>query len=931
MRPRGWAGLLLSTTLLLLVGGTRGAEPLEVRLRLEAQPLLGLVEEELGGALVLEARRGMTSPLQAYALLDKPRALGGVEQVPLDLTTSRQARVRIPVALPAGPPRLWSFPLRVFAQGRLCWLADVRLTKAGPWWVIGPFPGNRAESHDRPFPPEQELRWEARYEGKGGRLIAWHPFPASARHENGYHDLNLALGFQENAVAYLYGVCSVPRETPARLLIGSDDSIKVWLNGDLVHDHNLHRGAAPAQDQVAVRLQPGPNRFLLKVVNDDGWWGFFFDVDDGEGHPLPDLRWEVSLARVPLQDPQLRLKEVTRTAARLEWFSEEPEPAKVFVVEAQRERRLVGEPTPKEEMVLPRPGAPLRVLQAPQRTTRHTFTVEGLRPGTRYLLWVEPALQGQRSERLAFFTAPPPGQTQYLRLRILAAIFTNAAQQKDAHRPGAQEPCPSSEIRRLRREIEQALRFYWINSGMRLALKVDYLFDNRFVATPNDNAYGVGFAPGDEERLRELAERAGKRLSDYDGRLFITFEKAWDEGQGRWFYPASGGGTIGPEGEPGMGKSAWRGGSDNSWLFCHEFGHQLDALYHHSLGPEYLFNHFQPWDGTAHRHGEHWDGNAWLLWWWAGYVTRGHQGRPFLPPRQWFRYFTLRWGEVVGTADADEDGIPDKDPCVPLDEERFGSSPRRRDTDGDGLSDLMEAMACSWVEEGLGERWAGEPSRHRCYPRNPDTDGDGLPDGRDPYPLYPLKPEVEMGPPRPFASLKDEQAEATLHLGWDERFLTLKVTAPRPPERVRLMLDADDDGWFKGGDNFLLWVRPAGGLRLGSEWRVNEEGTFAVAFHNCAVPGKWPFFDSTRLAPGQVQFEQRIAEEGYACTVRLPRQPCNGISLRVGERMGILFALRPPGADKDLTAFEPHTFVGFRLRASTFSQTATQRPSRAER
>jgi hypothetical protein len=501
----------------------------------------------------------------------------------------------------------------------------------------------------------------------------------------------------------------------------------------------------------------------------------------------------------------------------------------------------------------------------------------------------------------------------------VAAVFTNAAQAKDADRPEAQKPCAPEDVERLKREIGEAVRFYWVNSGMRLALHVDFLFDDRFVATPDKNAYGVGYTPKDEDRLKELLQKAGKAVADYDGRLFITFEKAWNEHEKKWVYPWSGGGTYGAKWSPGIGKSAWRGGCDNGWLFCHEFGHQLDSLCNYSMGPEYLGNHFQPWDNTAHRHGEHWDGNAWLLWWWARYVTDSHQSRPFLPAAQWFRYFILRWGEVVQTADVDEDGIPDDEPSVPLDEKRFGSSPQRMDTDGDGLTDLMEVMACNWVEHGLGETWAGDARLHRCDPTNPDTDGDGLRDGEDPYPLYPIHPTLSKGPVRAFARLKDQEADATLHLGWNDQALVIRVSARQKPDRIKLMLDANDDGWYVGGDNYMFHVCPDGGLRFGPEWRVNAERTFAVGFHNCSIVGKWPFFDGSRVTANDVEFDQKAESTGYVCTIKVRRKPENEIRLQAGERMGILFALRPkrepsrPDRNEMLTVFEPHTFVSFHL------------------
>ena len=893
----------------------------------------GQVTAAMDCALRLTAERLTDSPLQVQVTLRLPEALGGrTETYSLPLTADRQATATVPLHFPAGPPEMAVVPLAVRVNGEDYLDQEVRLSKVGPWRVLGPFPGGRAESHDRPFPPEGALDLAASYVGRGGRRIAWQPLDPAAINAEGYHDLNQALGYTEYATAYALAGITVPQPTPARLLIGSDDSIKVWHQGRLVHDHNLHRGSAPAQDSVPVHLVAGENTFLLKVCNDDGWWGFHFDLDDGAGNPVPGLRWNVGVALLPLADPQLRLRQVERTAATLTWQSDQPEVATVYVVPAEPGRRLVGADEPWEAMNAPIPGAEPRVFRTTRRTTHHTFTVTGLQPGQRYLAWVDPAVRGDRSDRLAFYTAPPDGQTHYLRLKLVAAVFTNVTPQRWADQPGARQPCPAAHLERMRREMEETRRFYWINSGMRLLLDVDYLICDEFIATPDDNAYGVGFTEPDETLLRRLLERAGKELHDYDGRLFISLEKHWDQAGQRWTYPASGGGTVGPEGGAGLGKSAWKGGSHNGWLFCHEFGHQLDSLYHYSHGPEYLFNHPQPWDDTAHRHGEHYDANAWLLWEWAGYVTREHQGRPFLPPTLGFRYFLNRWGRVVATADADNDGLPDDAPETPLDEKRLGSSPQAADTDNDGLSDLLEVMACEGVEYGLEEIWAGDPAAHRCDPTNPDSDGDGLPDGTDPYPLYPLDPDLGQGPPRPFVKLRDRAGQADFYLGWDADFFTLRMTAPEAPEAVKIMLDADDDGWFLGRDNFLLRVRPEGGLGAGDDCHVNAAGTFSAALHNCAVPDRWPFFDQTGLSPEAIQFEQTLptGENGtpYALTIRLPRDAPNGLELVPGERIGLLLAVRPRGglrrgstelADAPdqtgmLTVFEPHTFVAITLQ-----------------
>ena len=56
--------------------------------------------------------------------------------------------------------------------------------------------------------------------------------------------------------------------------IGSDDGVKVWLNGTVVHDNNVFRGHTRAEDEVPVTLNEGDNTLMLKVVQGGGGWAF---------------------------------------------------------------------------------------------------------------------------------------------------------------------------------------------------------------------------------------------------------------------------------------------------------------------------------------------------------------------------------------------------------------------------------------------------------------------------------------------------------------------------------------------------------------------------------------------------------------------------------------------------------------------------------
>ena len=62
------------------------------------------------------------------------------------------------------------------------------------------------------------------------------------------------------------------------LLAGSDDSIKVWLNGEVVHTNAVNRGRARWQDEFTVNLRQGDNLLLVKVSDRGGGWGMYFGI-----------------------------------------------------------------------------------------------------------------------------------------------------------------------------------------------------------------------------------------------------------------------------------------------------------------------------------------------------------------------------------------------------------------------------------------------------------------------------------------------------------------------------------------------------------------------------------------------------------------------------------------------------------------------------
>lgn len=73
-------------------------------------------------------------------------------------------------------------------------------------------------------------------------------------------------------MVYLYHEIDVDKATTLPISLGSDDFIKVWLNGEQVVSDDAVRPAAPDQDSATLKLKPGKNRLLLKVGNIAGGW-----------------------------------------------------------------------------------------------------------------------------------------------------------------------------------------------------------------------------------------------------------------------------------------------------------------------------------------------------------------------------------------------------------------------------------------------------------------------------------------------------------------------------------------------------------------------------------------------------------------------------------------------------------------------------------
>ena len=110
------------------------------------------------------------------------------------------------------------------------------------------------------------------------------------------NDTGLGSGDINDHVAYGSVALDSPREQKTTMLVGSDDAVKVWLNGVLVHSNPINRGADNYQDQFPVTLKNGTNTLLIAVYERGGGWSGFFGFETGTDYTVipADARFSLS-------------------------------------------------------------------------------------------------------------------------------------------------------------------------------------------------------------------------------------------------------------------------------------------------------------------------------------------------------------------------------------------------------------------------------------------------------------------------------------------------------------------------------------------------------------------------------------------------------------------------------------------------------------
>ncbi|MDE0483724.1 MAG: hypothetical protein OXI67_14170 [Candidatus Poribacteria bacterium] len=180
--------------------------------------------------------------------------------------------------------------------------ADAQDQILGPWlWMIakteaGQGGANSTDIDSLAVASDDKVTEEmvAKNGAKEGDEVGDYEWTLAELPANG--DINAVVnqtGMEEGALddvtSYALYTYKSDKALKATMKTGSDDSIKVWLNGKVVFKNAVNRGRGMYQDEFAIDLKQGDNLIMVKVSERGGGWGMHVGISETPHVPIEDI------------------------------------------------------------------------------------------------------------------------------------------------------------------------------------------------------------------------------------------------------------------------------------------------------------------------------------------------------------------------------------------------------------------------------------------------------------------------------------------------------------------------------------------------------------------------------------------------------------------------------------------------------------------
>jgi hypothetical protein len=162
------------------------------------------------------------------------------------------------------------------------------------WMVLGPFRfaendfggGHQQTAADHEF-IQNEAAIDGAQEAPEGTI--WQRQTFTGHVLAGQIDLNRLYQGIDHAASYAVTWLDSPVAVEDAILrIGSDDYVKIWINGELVLTYNKQRRSSDWDQDSAtnIKLKMGLNRIVVKCVDVVGGYDFYFRLTDKLDRPI---------------------------------------------------------------------------------------------------------------------------------------------------------------------------------------------------------------------------------------------------------------------------------------------------------------------------------------------------------------------------------------------------------------------------------------------------------------------------------------------------------------------------------------------------------------------------------------------------------------------------------------------------------------------
>jgi hypothetical protein len=525
-----------------------------------------------------------------------------------------------------------------------------------------------------------------------------------------------------------------------------------------------------------------------------------------------------------------------------------------------------------------------------------------------------PALFSGLQPSIAPYLTDSSGTTAYTELDTLFVIYTNTAA----------GTINATDVIRVKENASETAEFIWRQSHFKFLLNLSFLVINDYKDTTEFTQHpngGYWLNPTDDDGDGVSVESdlivRGVVANQFDS---INYLWAHNNGGIPVAYGGLGGliywklGTTGITENPIFQSS---GSESFSTAFPHEIQHTVDAMMDSSGYPDYFFAD-RPWDYPG-PFGENWSFWEYQMKHW--------------PINNWLVLHSP-WGDIVQVTDVDDDGVPDTGASLPITEQSLGSSTMHPNSDSDTFFDLDEATAGLFRNTNL---------------INPDTDGDGALDGNDPEPLYPTKTQILKktmilnGNPVGWDMLTSDLNASNspfasdVYSDWDANNLYLMIRVDRYAG-IRLMIDANADGWFHGKDNYEItidpsYTNPTNPLIIDRAhiWDSSDATIASTAYPRWDDDANYPF--GQLVTDSDIGRYARSDGNGFLVQIAIPYNVLTGLTPQPGKHLGFNVTYTYVDRQSNLWSetFEKDDFAYFILhdpaiKGATFSDVPTSHP-----